>query len=221
MSAKQKPLAASLLSSMDGWETIPESEQELIETEFVSLYESLRSLTVARLAVGEHLHNIREVLEPKRLFTRFLNSQTTLSKATAYRYIDLYLVMVDRLPAPVLEVVMQRGVDSINIKRLDKTPPPKTTSVVKINEWVDTIQRREPKEERSEIPEEMKRDCYNYVRSRIMRLPSSTMKRAAWLRSLVSMLVADLGVAEMKTIEPVPAPEGFAVIRGRHKKIAA
>lgn len=218
---KQKPLAVSLLASMEGWETLAPSDQSTIETEFFSLYESLRSLSLARLAVGEHLHNIRSILEPMRLFTKFLYSQTSLSRATAYRYIDLYVATSSRLPPPVMEVVMERGVDTINLKRLEASPPPKTTSIVRINEWVDSIQARAPKEERLESPEDLKKDCYNYTHSRFTRLPSSHKIRSQWMRSLIGMMLADLGVSGLQSISPESPPEGFIAVRGRPRKIAA
>src|ERR1700686_2880747 len=89
-------ISTSLLASLEGWSDLPSTEQQTIESEYISLYDSLKSLSVARLAVGEHLSNIRSILEPKRLFNKFLDSQTSLSRATAYRYIDLYTATSSR-----------------------------------------------------------------------------------------------------------------------------
>lgn len=213
-------VSTSILASFEGWADIPIPDQRTIETEYISLYDSLKSLSLARLAVGEHLSNIRSILEPKRMFNKFLDSQTSLSRATAYRYIDLYIATSSRLPKPVLEVVMAKGVDKINLARLESSPPPRTTNVIKIAEWVDSIQSPLPRSDRSsDSPESLKRDCYNYLHSRISRLPSRS--RLVWLKSLVGMLLSTLNFTDPQTIDPFPAPEGFLAVRGRPKKVAA
>lgn len=196
-------------STLEGLESLSTEEHVAVSRALVSLLESLKSLAVARLAVGEHLYTIQQVLEPRRIFTKFLNAQTHLSRATAYRYIDLYVAAAENLPTPVMDVVMQRGVDTINLKRVEKNPPPKTSNVVKINEWVDSIQKPETREPSASSPETLKRECYNFVHARFQRLPSTGKARAAWMTHLMGMMLTELGVSSPQTIEPQAIPAWF------------
>ncbi len=114
---------------------------------------------------------------------------------------------------------MLRGTDSINLKLVEATPPPKTTNVVTINEYLDSLQKRSVSDGESSNPEMMKKECYNFVRSRFHRVTNRA--KAQWMRSLISILYAEMGVSGVQNSEPSAVPEGYRSTRGRPRKVAA
>lgn len=211
------------LNALTGWDDLEASEQTKIKQETIALDKALLTAGNARLAIGEHLFNVQQILEPKRIFTAYVLSQTAFSRATAYRYIDIYTAAKTILPAPVLRVAMLRGSDRLNVKLMEATPPPRTNNVVKINEYLDSMEKSGPRLVETASPDASKKDCYNYVHLRFQRLPNSHKTRSAWIHSLAGMLLAELGVSGTQTIEPVAIPDGYKAVRGRPrvKKVAA
>ena len=79
------------LTTIHGWEDLSEREKQIILKETTELNQAIVAFGRARVAIGEKLLNIRNVLEPKRMFTGYLKSVPfNISVATAYRYIEIY-----------------------------------------------------------------------------------------------------------------------------------
>lgn len=205
------------LNALTDWETLSSSEQTTVKQETAALDKALLQAGNARLAIGEHLFRIREILEPKRMFTQYILAHSHLrSKATAYRYIDIYTAARTILPAPVLRIALLRGNDKLNIKLMEATPAPKTTNIVRINEYLDEMERPGPRlVENDNTPTQLQKECYNYVHLRFQRLPNNSKTRTNWLHALAGMLLAELGVSGAQSIEPIAIPAGFRAVRGR------
>lgn len=204
------------LNALTDWDELTTAEQTTVKQETIALDKALLTAGNARLAIGEHLFNVQQVLEPKRIFTAYILSQTAFSRATAYRYIDVYTAAKTILPAPVLRVAMLRGSDRLNVKLMEVTPPPKSNNVVKINEYLDAMEKPGPRlVESNNTPTQLQKECYNYVHLRFQRLPNNSKTRSNWLHTLAGMLLAELGVSGAQSIEPVAIPDGFRAVRGR------
>ena len=209
-------------STMKGWDGLESAEQQSIKTETAALAKALEVSGRAKLAIGEHLFKIQQILEPRRIFNRYLKTLPFgLSRATAYRYIDNYTVARTLLPAPVMKVAMMRSTENLNLKMVEATPPPKTQNVTKINDYFDRL-RTGPKlvEAKSQTPDALKKDCYNYVHLRFQRLPNNGKTRSAWIHSLCGMLITEMGVGNPISVEPVAIPDDYRVSRGRPRKTA-
>lgn len=210
------------LNALTDWEELTATEQTTVKQETAALDKALLAAGNARLAIGQHLYRIREILEPRRMFTQYIVAHSHLrSKATAYRYIDIYTAAKTILPAPVLRIALLRGNDRLNVKLMEATPAPKTTNMVKINEYLDAMEKPGPRlVESDNTPNQLQKECYNYVHLRFQRLPNNGKTRANWLHSLAGMLLAELGVGNAVSIEPIAIPEDYRVTRGRPKKTA-
>lgn len=217
-----KPLTHANLATIDGWEKLEPNEQTLVRDEALALDTALELEGKAKLSVGEHLYNIREVLEPKRMFTKFLTSlHRGFSRATAYRYIDMYTAAKTLLPEPIIKAAMLRGANRINVKAIEASPPPDTTNVVKINEYLDSIEHPFRAHTPESNPEVLKKECVNFVTSRFERLPRAGRTRPAWMVSFLGMCLAGAGYTTPITVEPVAIPEYYRGTRGRPKAAAA
>jgi hypothetical protein len=218
-----KPTTKAIdFSTMKGWDGLEAAEQHFIKHETAALAKALEVSGRAKLSVGEHLFKIQQILEPRRIFNRYLKTLPFgLSRATPYRYIDNYTVARTILPAPYMKVAMMRSTENLNVKMVEATPPPKTQNVTKINNYFDKLPTGgKLVEAKSETPDALKKDCYNYVHLRFQRLPNNGKTRAAWIHSLAGMLITEMGVSNPITVEPVAIPDDYRVSRGRPRKSA-
>lgn len=207
------------LTTIEGWNDLDKSEQVTVKTEVTNLDKALIAAGTARLRVGEHLYNIREVLEPKRLFTQFLNCCTTFSKASAYRYIDMYTAARNVLPETVMNRVMLRGMDRINLEAVRQMPPPRTTNVTKIDDYLSKIERhREPANVQEATMDDLKKRFYHNFRGLVAQIPVNTRLRTFWMRDCLGMALTELGFNTTQTISPVAIPDSFVSARGRPRK---
>ncbi len=221
-------------NTLSWWEKLNEGEQSAVLQEGRLLAQSMLNYGRSRLAIGEHLTKLQGVLEPHNLFGRFLKN-FHFSKRTAYRYIAGYQNAKARLPEKVLNAAMARGVNIIgenDIKPLGiytaavaKLPPPKEATEIQANTWLDQIEQVRKDVGKTETgmftvavpqdPQTLLKECYRFVSLRYKRLPTGSKVRAQWVRSLVGMILADLGVSGEQTFAPHAAPEEFRAQRGR------
>jgi hypothetical protein len=199
-----------------GWSKLEPNEQTTINTESSKLAEALHQEARSCLAQGEHLFNLRSVLEPKKMFITFLDEIFAMSRATAYRRIDLYLAATKKMPANVLEMAIQKGT-KITPKLLESNPPPKTTDPVEISTYLSTFKTtRVPVDKSSET---ILKECVNFVSTRLALLPSHHKTRAAFMRTLVGMLLTRFGVSAAQSFSPVAIPSDFITRVGRPARL--
>lgn len=208
------------LDTLKGWETLISQDQQTIQKETRLLAESILDAGKSRLKIGEHLAKIRDILEPKRMFTKFLQASPFRSRATAYRYIDTYMGARTILPSPVMQVALMRGTDTINARLVKAFPPPKSNDITVINTYLDKIAKKERgKKEPDErlLAETMKKECFNFIRTRWERLPETMTKRekTVWMNDLRGMTMTLQGVSNTLTIEASAIPSHYVRPRGR------
>lgn len=201
------------LMSIEGWEELESSEQTTIRSETVELDRQLIVAGQARLKAGEHLFNIREILKPKRMFTRYLDT-LKFSRASANRYIDQYTAAKDLLSGPVMQQAMLRGVDRISLRKIEETPPPNTDNVVAINEYLDTITSPTPQEPETN-PALLKKEVYNTFDNRFQRLPTAGRTRTAFALAIAGMILTRAGFTTAQNVAPVAIPEDYRSTFGR------
>jgi hypothetical protein len=218
-SAEPSKVSTHDLNGIEGWDELEKSEQDIIRSETVSLDKALIDVGRARLAVGEHLFNVQEILKPKRMFNRYLTALNWTSRSSAYRAIDLYSAAKNILPAPVMEQAMLRATDHLNLRRLEENPPPRTTNVVAINEYLDTVTASTPQEPSTDV-NVLKKEVFNIFDNRFQRLPAAGRSRTAFALSIAGMILYRAGLTGPQTVTPVPIPAAFKGVMGRPRRTA-
>lgn len=208
------------LESLKGWNKLAEDEQQRVRYEDEILAEEIEKVGKGKLAIGEHLFNLREILGAKNhtgLWERYLRT-TPFSRATANRYIRNFEVTRTILPKPIFEVAMLRGMDTLSAKMIEATPPPNTHNPVLINNYLDRIQRTPVIEMPKPNTEDILRVTYNGVRLAYAKVPNRA--REGFLTRLIGMEMS-LGNMAAQKFEPEAIPEDFVVRVGRPAREAA
>ena len=217
-----------------GWKKLDENEQKVIMSEGQLLADSLLSYGKSKMAIGEHLSKIKIILEPHNLFRKFLRN-FHFTERTAYRYIKRYENALV-LPESVVKAALTRGVDitgdtdkrpfGVYTEAAAKLPPPKEPTSEQAETWLSQLEKVRKEGRTSppfvvempvtpQDPQTLLKECYRFVSLRYKRLPTNHKTRAAWVRSLTGMLLADLGVSGAQSIQPTAIPEEFRAQRGR------
>lgn len=210
------------LAALKGWDDLNPNDQKTVSEETAELQREIIQEGRSKLAIGEHLFHIQEILQPRRMFVAYLKN-FRFSRATAYRYIELFQAVSDKLPAPVLTIALEKGFARIRPEAIENQPPPKTENKAKILEYLESVEKARkpvPREE-SYDPDLLMKECYNFVHLRFQRLPNNHRTRTNWMRNLVGMLVTELGVSTEQNFSPVAIPESFRVKPGRPKLLKA
>lgn len=200
-----------------GLSKLEPNEQDKVKAESQKLTEALRSETQSKLAVGEALVRLRDVLEPKKIFVSYLRYAFEMSVPTAYRYIEYYTTAHSKLPKPVIEMALQRGA-KIDIAAIEKNPPPDTKDKGKIIEYLSNL--RPVRVEVAQSPDLILKECVNFVSTRWDRLPNNQRAKVTFMRNLIGMLMTKFGTASEQTFSPMAIPDNFRTARGR-PRIAA
>lgn len=238
------PASVGSITESTLWEKLKtklnEDEQKLVQEETRSLAVAMVQLGTSRLSIGEHLVRLQGVLEPHNLFGRYLKN-FNFSKRTAYRYIKGFQNAKALLPAKVLEVAMARGVNIIGeteakplgiyTAAVAKLPIPTNANEQQAVTYLDQLEnvRKQDRSTSDQLfavavpqdPTTLLKECYRFVALRYRRLPNNSRQRANWIRSLVGMLLADLGVGGQQTFSPQAVPEGFKAPRGGARQVAS
>lgn len=230
----------NVLLTLQGWTALTAREQALVEKETKALGEALIGYGRSRLAIGEHLTRVREVLEPKQLFSKYLVAYN-LKRSTAYKHITAYENASKSLPEPFLRVAMARNMNMLGdspekplgiytdvTKRL---PPPRTEDPRKIHEYLDTVEearlRKKRNVRKSKVDEieydadTLLKECYRFVDIRLQKLPARGRARRQWMDRLVGMMLTRIGVSGSHSFEAEAVPEDFIAVVGRPRKDSA
>lgn len=221
-----KTVPLTELEALKGWAKLPETQQQTVAANTTQLFQALLAVSQAKLVVGEHLFSVQEILEPQRIFTKYLKTMFHMSKATAYRYIALYTAAKHIFTEPVLKVAMQRPDDRLTLKAIKSAPkPPKTANVVVINEYLDKLQRQPRTVARKVAPvlnakntQSLQRILFHGIRIVLNRIPKRSQLKV--LETVVSMVLLELGVSKV-TLRATVVPDSFHVVRGRPKNAVA
>jgi len=230
-------VAVQTFNTLAWFEKLSQEEKNAVQAEGRALSQAMLQYGRSRLSIGEHLTKLQAILEPHNMFSRFLKTYH-FNKRTAYRYIAGFNNAKAKLPEPILKAAMSRGVNLIGdneVKPLGiytaaaaKLPPPSNPTEEQATTWLDQIEqvRRDTRAETNaadaglalitnQDPQTLLRESYRFVNLRYRRLPNNAKTRTAWVRSLVGMLLSDLGVASQQSFMPTAIPEDFKAVRGR------
>jgi hypothetical protein len=225
------------VEDMAGWEKLSPSEKKVVRTEAEAADQAFLAQHQTRIAIGQHLQRIQSVLEPKRLFLAFLEGfcrKHDISQRTAYRYVDDYKGVADRVPEQVLNDAVKNGVELAGRaakKALSTAPPVAATATRKESEeWLDTVaqKRKEARVDaasRSMTPKDSILAIVKMYNSQLKQLGTDKSKRR-FLEETVGALMTITGIGNVTSFYPVALPEGFHTEtapkrRGRPPKAAA
>src|ERR1700733_7674065 len=95
----------SAMESIAWWKSLTASEQRAVFLGTQALSEEMEKYGLSKLAIGQQLVRLREILEPKRKFCDYLRRNfPTCSVATAYRWIEQYETAKEKLPESFMKV---------------------------------------------------------------------------------------------------------------------
>lgn len=200
-----------------GWKKLSPDEQTAVKTETAGVLAARLLEGKSKIAIGQHLLNLRVILEPKRMFVAFLKHSFHMSQASGYRYINLYELGESLLPAPVLEAAITRGTP-IRKSQIAENPPPKTNDPIAISAYLGSLEelpKRSLVAALESDPEQLMKECVNFVSSRYARLEGTPRQKQKWVSNFVGMLMTKFGLESERTYGPIPVPETFVVKRGR------
>lgn len=235
---------SSLLSTLPGWDTLTRRDQQFIEKETRAIGNSLIDYGRSRLAIGEHLTNIKERC-PRGMFAKYIKTYH-FKKSVAYENIKAYARSTSHplMTGPILREAMARNMQMLGADEesplgvytkpvaMMKVPPPTDDDKVKINEWLDGVEtikirldgRSKRMKEIDADPEETAKKCYRAIITFIRRLPSTGDNRKdkrdqiSFAENVFGMVFADLGMSSGKLIEPQAAPDEYRAVVGRPRK---
>jgi hypothetical protein len=214
----------------------------VIERATKNIGEALADLGRSKLAIGEHLTEVQEKLEPLRLFNRYLKA-LRFKKSTAYTHITAFKNASAHLPEPVLRRAMFRNMSIVGdaeekplgkyTNAFKRLPPPNTEDTHKIDQYLDMIEeaalksdarsKKYVKETVQKDPAYLKKQLYKIAKRCISQLPETGNRRrdmeqrGEFIEDVMGMLLSELGISR-KTIEAQAVPEDFKVGPGRPRK---
>lgn len=203
------------LESISGWTKLQDREQTVVRDQTRLLFETVYEAGKQRLKIGEHLYKVREVLKPHRgMFEAFLRKTTGSSRATAFRMIDDYLAAKTILPSPVMQVALMRPNQRLDAKMIKSSPPPKTTDITVINDYLDRVAKktRAKQLQNAETDREvLLKQAFNSARNYCDKLSKGARK--SFMKELSGMLLSYAGVEE--SVKPLEVPDGMVAVLGR------
>lgn len=123
--------------------------RERVEKLEAELQAGAENVGTGVLAMGRALMRIQALLEPRGLFTAYLNHLLWLSPATAYRYIFAYKQTRDKLPEMVVTRAAASGMPLFGYRQdrpfgryteaVKKLPPPKEEDEGKVDRWLSQL----------------------------------------------------------------------------------
>lgn len=214
------------LEQSKGWNKLSSVEQDAVRSETNEVQKAKQLEAQSKLAIGEHLSKIQDILGPKRLFVSFVDHNFGWSRATAYRYIDLYKIgrkMVDSgaLSREIFEVAIERGTP-INEEVIRVLPPPKVINPDTVRQYMEAVEAQpSPAREIVTDYDTLLKEAFNFVVLRESRLVGNQRMKNNWHNDLIGMLLTKWGIASQTMFRPIAIPETMISTRGRPKTLAA
>lgn len=215
------------LVAIKGWDKLDHKAQTMLMTETTALKGAAEGFFRSGLSVGEHLTKVKEILEPRRMFSRYLRSYN-FNRARAYTLVENYKLATSRYSETTVRIAAERNI-KINSEAFTivakQYPEPKNADERQRAAWLvktkELVARREANEiprHNSGDPEHLLRVTYRYASLRFKKLPKNSKTRRAWVEGLIGMMLTDLGVGSALTFEPRAIPDDFRAVVGRPKR---
>lgn len=226
---KTQLVSKDFFTSLPYWDRLERDEQADVERETKGLAAAFAGHVMTRTAMGEHLANLQTLLEGKRLFRTHLE-QLHFSYRTAYRYIEAFKAVKERVPDYALRLAAARGIDLVGYHAkepfgpytniMKRLPPP--TIEAKVPEWLDKLEEekaRQPRRRsrgRSVDPDARMKSAFRSCLNQFSKMDTGR-ERTRWAQRLIGCLLAEFNLPAAR-YEPEAAPEGFHPVLGRPKK---
>lgn len=222
-------------------------EQGAVISETNDLAQSLLIHHNSGMQVGEHLARLQGILEPHSLFGRYLKT-FHFSKKSAYRYMKQWN-NAKTLPGAIVQAAMARNIQiggdtdlrpyGAYTEAVRLLPPPASPTNEQAETWLAKLEevRKENRLSTADAlggaggeqftmpeptdPQTALREAFRFVRNRYRQLPNQSKLRAGWVRSLVGMMLTELGVSGQQAFAPIAVPEDFRQGRGAPARRAA
>lgn len=220
------------LTQQEWWGNLQQGEQKSLQSASTALARALVEHGKSRMAIGRSLAAVQEILEPHGLFIQYLRN-FHFSLATAYRYINGWKNVKDRLPEPILEAALSRGLDLIG-GSTDKpfgvytiaaqaTPIPRNPTPEAAVKWISTVTERVKSTPREPPPapelETLLRTAFQSLRTTMRKLTEG--ERAQFLTTLIGYALSEFRLPIPKLLRLIPPPEEWVKVRGRPVGVAA
>lgn len=233
MSKTEQLVTKDFFTGLPFWGDLERTEQSTVEKETRGLAAAHAGQVVSRIAIGEHLTNLQAVLDGKKLFRPYLET-LNFSYRTAYRYMEAYRAVKDRLPEYALRLAAARGMDLVSFgpggvvrpfgaytEAIKKLPPPADPQDVpewlnKVEEARKAVPKGGTRHKRTVAPDGALKGAFRAVTSQYKRLPGGKT-RNQWAVKLLGILMAEFGLPA-QTVQPEAVPEGFRAVLGRPKE---
>lgn len=231
-----------VFTNLSWWDKLSTKEQDVVKTEGEQLAVSLLNYGRSRLAIGEHLLRIKEVLEPKQLFVKFLRS-FHFSVKTAYRYMNGFENAKRELPDEILQGAMARGYNMIGeakdkplgiyTEAVKQLPPPVAPkNAEQVNAWLDSVEqvRKKVRSTGSVLsiadaptgdPELLLKECTRFVANRVSKLPKNQRALQSFVKALIGYTMTMAGIDHSMSFSPIAIPEGVRAERGRPRLVTS
>jgi hypothetical protein len=237
---EQSLIPANAFTSQAWWKKLNNVEQKEVMTETQLLSVAVIANMESRIAIGQHLTRLQEILTPYGVFNRFLRT-LHITVRSANRYVAGYKNAKAGLPENVLKVAVARGVNVMGdteakpfgayTEVIKQLPPPTAPTQEQAVAYVDAIENAR-KQARSTAategdvtvtpmePQEAQKVAYRQFQLVFNKLPQNKNVRKAWLKNHVGHILTLAGESTT-TFNPIAVPEDFNVQRGRPKAAAA
>lgn len=232
--------AGEALKTFSFFKGLNESEQKVVETESTELLHAMSGFGNARIAIGEHLSRIKDVLTPHNVYGRYFAAARklglfTMNIRTADRYVAGYRNAKALLPKPIVNLALERGVNIIGdteqkpfgqyTDAVRQLPPPTKPTEEQARVWLNQVEDVRKKSRAvagfSIVPQDpgtLLQQCYRFVALRYKKLPHTKRVRDNWVRSLMGMLATEFSVT---AVYQTAIPEEFRTQRGRPRTVGA
>lgn len=235
-------VSAEHFKEMQFWSGLETKERTAIQHEGRELLRAVQAHGASKLAIGEHLKNIKTTLIPHRgAWDSFLQSFVyKFTRRTAERYITAYENIHSRFPAAIVNAAMVRdmpilaydskkplGIYTSAVKAL---PPPKNPTPAEAGEYLDKLDAKVKRQRTAAAGKEpdlldefrsdpvfMQKHSFRIVKNNIMRLPPR--QRRGWLTKLVGMLLTEINSSTDLIVSAIDIPEDFNQGKGRPKLV--
>lgn len=223
----QVEVDSPITESFAGWAKlnatkISEEDQKVVMHEVEAVFEARKNEARSKEAIGQHLRKLKEILEPKRIFVSSIKYFFKMSRATAYRYMEMAEVAETILPGPVFEAAIERGTP-IRKETIQQMPPPNTTDVAEISAYLSKLEelpQRRPQAALETDEEVLAKEIVNFAGTRIDRLKASNkdVDVESFTKRVVALILTKAGIKTQQKVVPLDIPESYIVHRGAPRK---
>lgn len=185
------------------------------------------------LQIGGILAELRDELEPQRLFVAYLNRIPGMKTATAYRYMGAFERASKVFPEVILTRILASNLDMVGhtdelpygkyTDTIKLLPPPKNPTPVQADSWIETVLLKHGETRRKSrvtlSPVDLQRSAFRSTVQAWAKLKAPE-QQVKWLEELFGYILSNMGLTTQLSIMPRQVPDAFAsaIPSGEKKK---